>query len=103
MKVILNGNEMKFAEGGYKYVFMKPPQNVTEKTITKDNGDKMHLELYDNGVQIRTLVTTKEVNTIINREIAIDTVNNKIYILEPDSQVKMNDDGSVEIVGQYTN
>jgi hypothetical protein len=42
----------------------------------------MHIELYDNGVQIRTLLTSQEVNTIINREIAIDTVNNKIYILE---------------------
>lgn len=91
---------MKFAEGGYKYVFMKPPKNVTEKTISKENGDRMHIELYDNGVQIRTLITRQEVNTIINREVAIDTVNNKIYILEPDSQVKKNPDGSIEVVGE---
>ncbi len=98
MKVILNGTEMKFAEGGYKYVFMKPPQNFTEKTVSKPNGDRMHFELYDNGVQIRTLISTQEVNTIINREVAIDTVNNKIYILEADTKVKKNEDGSVEIL-----
>ena len=89
---------MQFVEGGYKYYFMKPYQNVTEKTIDKENGHKMHIELYDNGVQIRTLITSQEVNTIINREVAIDTVNNKIYILEEDSKVKKNEDGSVEIL-----
>ncbi|CFX75550.1 Uncharacterized [Syntrophomonas zehnderi OL-4] len=101
--MFLNGTEMKFAEGGYKYVFMKPPKNVTEKTISKDNGDRMHIELYDNGVQIRTLITRQEVNTIINREVAIDTVSNKIYILEPDSQIKKNPDGSIEVAEGETN
>lgn len=89
---------MQFVEGGYQYVFMKPYQKFTEKTVNKDNGDKMHIELYDNGVQIRTLLTSKEVNTIINREVAIDTVNNKIYILEVDSKVQKNEDGSVEMI-----
>jgi hypothetical protein len=89
---------MQFVEGGYKYVFVKPYQKFTEKTVNKDNGEKMHIELYDNGVQIRTLLTSKEVNTIINREVAIDTVNNKIYILEADSKVRKNEDGSVELI-----
>jgi hypothetical protein len=79
-------------------VFMKPYQNFTEKTVNRDNGDRMHFELYDNGVQIRTLISSQEVNTIINREVAIDTVNNKIYILEEDSKVKKNEDGSVELL-----
>lgn len=86
---------MQFVEGGYKYIFAKPYQKFTERTVDKDNGDKMHLELYDNGVQIRTLVTRQEVNTIINREVAVDTVNNKIYILEADSKIQKNADGSV--------
>ncbi|HNX92590.1 MAG TPA: hypothetical protein PKI17_03610 [Syntrophomonas sp.] len=89
---------MQFVEGGYQYVFMKPYQKFTEKTVDKDNGDKMHIELYDNGVQIRTLLTSQEVNTIINREVAIDTVNNKIYILEANSKVQKNEDGSVELI-----
>jgi hypothetical protein len=98
MKIFLNGNEMSFVEGGYKYVFINPPHNVQEKTIDKENGDKMHIEFYDNGVQIRTLVTQAEVNTIINRNVAVDKVNNKIYILEAGSQVKTNPDGSLEIL-----
>lgn len=98
MKVILNGTEMQFAEGGYKYVFVKPYQKFTEKTVNRDDGDRMHFELYDNGVQIRTLISSQEVNTIINREVAIDTVNHKVYILEEDSKVKKNDDGSVELL-----
>ncbi|NLV20567.1 MAG: hypothetical protein GXY49_01030 [Syntrophomonadaceae bacterium] len=89
---------MQFVEGGYKYVFVKPYQKFTEKTVDKDNGDKMHFELYDNGVQIRTLITSQEVNTIINREVAVDTVNNKIYILEADSKIQKNEDGSVELI-----
>ena len=97
MKIFLNGNEMNFVEGGYRYIFMNPPRHVQEKTIDKENGDKMHIEFYDNGVQIRTLVTQKEINTIINRDIAIDSVNNKIYILEEGNQVKRNQDGSVEV------
>ena len=98
MKVFLNGVEMKFAEGGYKYVFMKPFKQFQEKTIDKPNGDKMHLEIYDNGVQIRTLVTKDEVATIINREVAIDTLNNQIFILEEDNEARSNPDGSVEII-----
>jgi hypothetical protein len=89
---------MQFVEGGYQYVFVKPYQKFTEKTINKDNGDKMHIELYDNGVQIRSLITSQEVNTIINREVAVDIVNNKIYILEADSKIHKNDDGSVELI-----
>ena len=98
MKVFLNGVEMQFVDGGYKYVFMKPYEKFQEKTINKDNGDKMHLEIYDNGVQIRTLITKAEVATIVNREVAIDKVNNKIYILEEDNEVRINEDGSVEVI-----
>ncbi|HRY12750.1 MAG TPA: hypothetical protein P5309_04160 [Syntrophomonadaceae bacterium] len=98
MKVFLNGQEMQFVEGGYKYVFMKPYQRFQEKTIDKDNGDKMHLEFYDNGVQIRTLVTKNEVATIINRNVAIDKLNHQIYILEEGNEARFNDDGSVDII-----
>jgi hypothetical protein len=98
MKIFLNGNEMQFAEGGYKYVFMKPCQNFQEKTIDKENGDKMQIEFYDNGVQIRTLFTKTEVTTIINRDIAIDTLNHKIYILEEGNEARTNPDGSVDII-----
>ncbi len=98
MKVYLNGNEMQFTEGGYKYVFTKPYNRFTEETIKRDNGDKMHIELYDNGVQIRTLITRSEVNTIINRPVAIDQPNQKIYILEEGQEFRHLPDGSVEIV-----
>lgn len=98
MKVFLNGVEMNFIEGGYKYIFMKPFERFTEETVTRENGDKMHIELYDNGVQIRTLYNKSEANTIINREIAIDNPNQKIYILEEGNQVKYNEDGSVQII-----
>lgn len=98
MKIFLNGQEMQFAEGGYKYVFLKPYQQFQERTIDKPNGDKMHFEIYDNGVQIRTLITKEEVATIINRDIAVDTKNNQIYILEEGNEFKTNPDGSVEII-----
>lgn len=98
MKVFLNGQEMQFVDGGYKYVFMKPYRRFQEKTINRENGDKMHLEFYDNGVQIRTLVTQKEVATIINRDVAIDRLNSKVYILEADNEARFNDDGSVDII-----
>jgi len=98
VKVFLNGNEMQFAEGGYKYVFMKPYKHFQEKTLDKENGDKMHIEFYDNGIQIRTLVTKEEVATIINREVAIDTLNNKIFILEEGNEARKMPDGSVEII-----
>lgn len=98
MKVFLNGQEMQFVEGGYKYVFLKPFNNLQEKTVNRENGAKMHLELYDNGVQIRTLITREEVATIINRQIAVDTVNNKVYILEEGNEARIKDDGSVEII-----
>ena len=98
MKIFLNGNEMQFVEGGYKYVFMKPCQHFQEKTIDKTNGDKMHIEFYDNGVQIRTLITKEEVATIINRNVAIDTKNNQIYILEEGNEARTNPDGSVDII-----
>jgi hypothetical protein len=48
--------------------------------------------------QISTLITSQEVNTIINREVAIDTVNHTIYISAEDSKVKQNVDGSVEVL-----
>lgn len=98
MKTFLNGIEMQFVEGGYKYVFMKPYRQFQEKTIDRENGAKMHIEFYDNGVQIRTLVTKEEVATIINRDIAIDTLNNKIYILEEGNEVRSNPDGSIDII-----
>lgn len=98
MKVFLNGQEMQFVEGGYKYVFTKPYRHFQEKTVDRGNGSKMHLEFYDNGVQIRTLITKEEVATLINRQIAIDTVNNKVYILEEGNEAKTNEDGSVEII-----
>ncbi len=98
MKVFLNGQEMQFVDGGYKYVFLKPYQHFQEKTIDKENGDKMHLEFYDNGIQIRTLITKKEVATIINRNVAIDKLNNKVYILEEGNEARFNDDGSVDII-----
>ena len=97
MKVTLNGTPMEFAEGGYKYVFMKPFQRFTEDTIEKKNGDRVHIELYNNGVQIRTLISKEEVATIINREVAIDTLNHKVYILEKENHPKHNPDGSIEI------
>lgn len=81
MKVTLNGISMEFAEGGYKYVFKEPFQRFTEDTIQKENGDRVHIELYDNGVQIRTLISKDEVATIINRDVEIDKINHKINIL----------------------
>lgn len=98
MKVTLNGKEMPFVEGGYRYVFLKPYRRFTEETLDKTNGDKVHIELYDNGVQIRTLISQEEVATLINRDIAVDSVNNKIYILEADSQIKQHPDGSIEVL-----
>lgn len=97
MRVFLNGEEMQFVEGGYEYVFMKPYKHHQHKVVKRENGE-LTLQLYDNGVQIRTLVTKNEVATLINRDVAIDTVNNKIYILEKDSKVKKNPDGSVEVL-----
>jgi hypothetical protein len=99
MKAYLNGQEMKFQEGGYQYVFAKPYQKYVEDNVERPQG-KMFLQMYDNGVQIRTLITDKEVNTIINRNVAIDEVNRKIYILEPDTQYVREDDGSIRLVDQ---
>lgn len=97
VKIFLNGMEMEFAEGGYEYVFMKPYHRHTEDVINKENGDKLRIQLYDNGVQIRTLKCKDEINTLINRDVAIDTRYNKIYILEPGNNVQHNPDGSVEV------
>ncbi|HQA06476.1 MAG TPA: hypothetical protein PLM20_01690 [Syntrophomonadaceae bacterium] len=97
MRVFLNGQEMTFREGGYQYVFIKPYQKYIEDKVDRPQG-KMILQMYDNGVQIRTLVTAKEVNTIINRNVAVDEVNRKIYILEPDTQYVREEDGSVRII-----
>lgn len=87
---------MNFVEGGYQYIFMKPYEKHQHRVITRDNGE-LTLQIYDNGVQIRTLVTPEEVATIVNRDIAIDYVNHKVYILEPDSKVTENEDGTVTI------
>lgn len=97
MRVFLNGKEMKFSEQGYDYVFLKPYNKHMHETIKKDHGE-LNIQLYDNGVQIRTLITETEISTLINREIAIDTVNNKVYILEADSKVNQNPDGSIEVL-----
>jgi hypothetical protein len=97
LRVFLNGKEMPFVDGGYKYVFVKPYTKHGQEKIKKEHGE-LFLQIYDNGVQIRTLVTPKEVSTIINRDVAIDTKNNWIYILEADTKYKTNDDGSVEIL-----
>lgn len=98
MKVFLNGKEMQFVEGGYKYVFMKPCQHVQEKTVDLPNGNKMHFEIYDNGVQIRTLISKEEVATIVNRDVAVDTKNNQVYVLEEGNEYRTNPDGSVDII-----
>lgn len=97
MKVFINGQEIEFVDGGYKYVFLKPYQRHTSDTIKKSNGE-LTLQMYDNGVQIRTLVTKEEVATLINRDILIDRPNKKIYILEADSKAIQKEDGSVEII-----
>ncbi|MDO4541028.1 MAG: hypothetical protein Q4B48_08060 [Syntrophomonadaceae bacterium] len=99
MKVTLNRQEMEFAEGGYKYVFIKPYNRFVEDTVDRGNGRKMHLEVYDNGVEIRTMIDENEVATIINRDVAIDTKNHRIYILEADTRWRQNEDGSVDIIG----
>ncbi len=97
MKVFLNGKELQFADGGYEYVFLKPYKRHNKETIKKETGE-LTIQIYDNGVQIRTLVTKEEVATLVNRDVLIDRPNQKIYILEPDSKVKQNEDGSVEIL-----
>ncbi len=97
MKVTLNGNDMEFAEGGYKYVFMKPYHRFVEDTFDKGHGSRLHIEIYDNGVEIRTTISKTEVATVINRDIAIDTINHKVYILEEGNKVKKNEDGSIEV------
>jgi hypothetical protein len=97
LKVFLNGKEIGFAEGGYEYIFVKPYQRHSKETVKKGNGELI-LQMYDNGVQIRTLVTKEEVATLINRDVMVDRPNRKIYILEPDSKAKQNEDGSVEIL-----
>ncbi|QGT99662.1 hypothetical protein SYNTR_1069 [Candidatus Syntrophocurvum alkaliphilum] len=102
MKTFLNGKEMQFVDGGYEYVFSKPYKRSNSETIEKGNGNKLYIQMYDNGVIIRTLIGEKEVNTLINRNVEIDTKNNKVYILEKDDEVKKHDDGSVEIIKSST-
>ena len=97
MRVFLNGREMSFVDGGYKYVFIKPYEKHGQEKIKKGHGE-LYLQIYDNGVQIRTLVTANEIATIINREVAIDTKNHLIYILEADTKYRTDDDGTVEIL-----
>lgn len=98
MRTFLNGKEMEFTEGGYEYVFVKPYTRHTQDVVTRQNGDKLYIQLYDNGVQIRTLMGKNEVNTLINRDVAVDTVNHKIYILEKDHRAEYGPDGSVKII-----
>lgn len=88
---------MEFVDGGYQYVFMKPYKRHQSDTVKRTNGE-LHIQLYDNGVQIRTLVTSKEVSTLINRDVAVDTKNHKVYILEADTEYKQHEDGSIEIL-----
>ncbi|MBO8159408.1 hypothetical protein [Thermosyntropha sp.] len=97
MRFFLNGQEMEFVEGGYEYVFLKPYKRCVHDKVVRSNGE-LYIQLYDNGVQIRTLITKEEITTLINRDIAIDHVNRKIYILEKDSKIIRHDDGSVEIL-----
>lgn len=96
LKVFLNGKELPFADGGYEYVFMKPYQRHQKENIKRNNGE-LTIQIYDNGVQIRTLVTREEVATLVNREVAVDVVNKKIYILEEGQKANQKEDGSVEI------
>lgn len=96
MKVFLNGKELPFADGGYEFVFMKPYVRHQKETVKRDNGE-LTIQLYDNGVQIRTLVTREEVATLVNREVAVDEVNKKIFILEDGQKVHRKEDGSIEI------
>lgn len=97
MRVFLNGKEMPFVDGGYKYVFVKPYKKHGQEKVKKEHGE-LHLQIYDNGVQIRTLITPEEVSTLVNREVAIDTKNNWIYILEADTKYQIDSDGVVEIL-----
>lgn len=90
---------MEFVDGGYQYVFMKPYKRHQSDTVKRTNGE-LHIQLYDNGVQIRTLVTSKEVSTLINRDVAVDTKNHKVYILEADTEYKQHEDGSIEILSE---
>ncbi|MGI6412219.1 MAG: hypothetical protein ACOXZ5_00850 [Syntrophomonadaceae bacterium] len=83
MKVFLNGKEIKFVDGGYEYVFTKPYSKHTSEVIEKGFG-QLTIQLYDNGVQIRTLVTRDEINTLINRDVRVDFDNRKIFILDND-------------------
>lgn len=97
MQVFLNGKVMDFVDGGYEYVFIKPYDKHTSEKIKRSNGE-LYIQLYDNGVQIRTLVTSKEISTLVNREVVVDTKNHKVYILEADTKYSMHEDGTVEIV-----
>ncbi|HNX29132.1 MAG TPA: hypothetical protein PKN87_06925 [Syntrophomonadaceae bacterium] len=97
MRVFLNGKQMPFVDGGYKYVFVKPYEKHASEKIKREHGE-LYLQIYDNGVQIRTLVTPEEIATIINREVAVDIKNKQVYILEADTKYKTNDDGSIEIL-----
>lgn len=97
MRVFLNGREMSFVDGGYSYIFIKPYEKHGQEKIKKEHGE-LYLQIYDNGVQIRTLVTANEIATIINREVAIDTKNHLIYILEADTKYRTDDDGTVKIL-----
>lgn len=97
MRVFLNGQEMEFVEGGYEYVFLKPYKRCVQDKIAKNNQE-LYIQYYDNGVRIRTLVTPEEIATLINRDIAIDHINRKIYVLEDKNKVIRHDDGTIEVI-----
>lgn len=97
MRVFLNGQEMEFVEGGYEYVFLKPYKHCVQDKVVKNNKE-LYIQYYDNGVRIRTLVTPEEITTLINRDIAVDHKNRKIYILEEGNQVIRHDDGTLEVI-----
>ena len=88
---------MSFVDGGYQYVFMKPYTKHQHSNVKKETGE-LTLQIYDNGVQIRTLVTKNEINTLINRDVAVDKKNRKVYILEADQKAIENPDGTISVV-----
>lgn len=96
MKAFLNGKEIPFKDGGYEYIFMKPYQRSVSEKMPAPRGE-LTIQMYDNGVQIRTLVTPEEVSTLVNREVAVDYVKKVVYILEQGNKVTTNPDGSLTV------
>lgn len=42
MQVYLNGKKMKFIDGGYEYVFLKPYQRHTQEEIPRPGGSYLY-------------------------------------------------------------